>query len=288
MKTGYVTIIGKPNVGKSTLLNSLLGTKISAVSAKPQTTRNRILGILTEDDCQACFIDTPGMIRPEYPLQEQMVKQIKTAVADADILILMVDPWFKDDRVYRQFIDIAKSVPRIAVINKIDLVQKTDLLPLIERLTSSKVADIIPISALKGTGIGNLKKVIFANLPEGEFFFPRDDISDAPERFFVADFIREKIFESFKKEVPYASCVVIDEFKEREKGKDYIRAVIYVERASQKAILIGKHGTALKNVGERARREIEAFLGRTVYLDLWVKVKEKWRKNKRFLKELGY
>jgi len=288
MKTGYVTIIGKPNVGKSTLLNSLLGTKISAVSAKPQTTRNRILGILTEDDCQACFIDTPGMIRPEYPLQEQMVKQIKTAVADADILILMVDPWFKDDRVYRQFIDIAKSVPRIAVINKIDLVQKTDLLPLIERLTSSKVADIIPTSALKGTGIGNLKKVIFANLPEGEFFFPRDDISDAPERFFVADFIREKIFESFKKEVPYASCVVIDEFKEREKGKDYIRAVIYVERASQKAILIGKHGTALKNVGERARREIEAFLGRTVYLDLWVKVKEKWRKNKRFLKELGY
>lgn len=288
MHTGYVTIIGKPNVGKSTLLNVLLGMKISAVSAKPQTTRNRILGILSENDCQACFVDTPGIVRPEYELQEQMVKQIKTAVADADILILMVDPWFKDDRVYRQFIDIAKNVPRIIVINKVDLVQKADLLPLIKRLSNIDVAGIIPISALQRTGIMDLKKVIFANLPEGEFLFPRDDMSDAPERFFVADFIREKIFETFKKEVPYASCVIIDEFKERERGKDYIRAVIYVERASQKAILIGRHGTALKNVGERARREIEAFLGRTVYLELWVKVKEKWRKNKRFLKELGY
>jgi GTP-binding protein Era len=288
MHTGYVTIIGKPNVGKSTLLNVLLGMKISAVSAKPQTTRNRILGILSENDCQVCFVDTPGIVRPEYELQEQMVKQIKTAVADADILILMVDPWFKDDRVYRQFIDIAKNVPRIIVINKVDLVQKADLLPLIKRLSNIDVAGIIPISALQRTGIMDLKKVIFANLPEGEFLFPRDDMSDAPERFFVADFIREKIFETFKKEVPYASCVIIDEFKERERGKDYIRAVIYVERASQKAILIGRHGTALKNVGERARREIEAFLGRTVYLELWVKVKEKWRKNKRFLKELGY
>jgi GTP-binding protein Era len=288
MKAGYVTIIGKPNVGKSTLLNRLLGTKISAVTTKPQTTRNRILGILTEDKYQACFVDTPGIISPEYELQEQMVKQIKIAVTDADMVLVMVDPWFKDDRAYRQFIHIAQNVPRIIVINKIDLVQKTELLPLIERLRSTNPTDIIPISALKGTGIDDLKRVIFNNLPEGEFYFDPEDISDAPERFFAADLIREKIFQTFKKEVPYASCVVIDEFKEREKGKDYIRAIIYVERASQKAILIGKHGTALKNVGEKARREIETFLGRPVYLELWVKVKEKWRKNKRFLKELGY
>lgn len=288
MKAGYVAIIGKPNVGKSTLLNSLLGMKISAVTAKPQTTRNRILGILTEDDCQACFIDTPGIIHPEYELQEQMVKQIKTAVADADVLILMIEPWFKDPSAYNQFIRSARDKPRIVVINKIDLVNKIDLLPLIEKLRSTEATEIIPISALNGTGVADLKKVIFANLPEGEFFYPQDHISDAPERFFAADLIREKIFDTFKEEVPYASCVVIDEFKERDKGKDYIRAIIYVERTSQKAILIGKQGAALKKIGESARREIEAFLGRTVYLELWVKVKEKWRKNKRFLKELGY
>ena len=288
MRAGYVTIIGKPNVGKSTLLNRLLGTKISAVTPKPQTTRNRILGILTEGENQACFIDTPGIITPEYELQKNMVGQIKSAIADADVLILMIDPWFKEDRAYWQFTELAENTPLIIVINKVDLVSKNDLLPLIDQLKSRKANDIIPISALNGDGLDRLKRTIFEILPEEEFFYPEDDISDAPERFFVADLIREKIFETFKKEVPYATCVLIDDFKERDKGKDYIRAVIYVERDSQKAILIGRKGTALKKVGEEARREIENFLGRTVYLELWVKVKEKWRKNKKFLKELGY
>ncbi len=288
MKAGYITIVGKPNVGKSTLLNRLLGTKISAVTSKPQTTRNRIIGILTEGEFQACFIDTPGIIRPEYELQEFMVKQIKSAVMDADVLILMIDPWFKDDNIYAEFAKLAGKAPRILVINKIDLVTKQELLPLIDKLKTTNVTKIVPISALNGQGVDDLKKVILENLPEGEFFYPTEDISDTPERFFAAEFIREKIFELFKKEVPYASCVVIDEFKEREKGKDYIRAIIYVERNSQKAILIGKQGTALKTVGEKARRELETFLGRPVYLELWVKVKKKWRKNKRFLKELGY
>jgi GTP-binding protein Era len=288
MRAGYVTIVGKPNVGKSTLLNRLLGTKLSAVTSKPQTTRNRIIGILTEGEFQACFIDTPGIIRPEYELQELMVKQIKNAVMDADVLILMIDPWLKDDKIYPEFADLAGKATKIIVINKIDLVTKKELLPSINKLKTTSAADIVPISALNGQGVDDLKKVILENLPEGDFFYPTEDISDTPERFFVADFIREKIFELFKKEVPYASCVVIDEFKEREKGKDYIRAVIYVERKSQKAILIGKQGTALKTVGEKARRELETFLGRPVYLELWVKVKEKWRKNKRFLKELGY
>ncbi len=288
MKAGYVAIIGKPNVGKSTLLNHLLGAKISAVTSKPQTTRKRILGILTEGEYQACFIDTPGIIEAEYELQEQMVKQIKSAIADADVLVLLIDPWFKNDRSFWQFTDLADEIPKIIAVNKIDLVSRNDLLPLIDSLKSKKIPDIVPISALNGEGIADLKRIIFANLPEAEFFYPEEDISDSPERFFVADLIREKIFQRFKKEIPYATCVLIDDFKEREKGKDYIRAIIYVERDSQKAILIGKKGTALKKVGEEARREIESFLGRNVYLELWVKVKEKWRKNKKFLKELGY
>jgi GTP-binding protein Era len=200
----------------------------------------------------------------------------------------MIDPWFKDSHIYPEFTELAAKAPKILVINKIDLVTKEELLPLIDRLRTTNITEIIPISALNGQGVDDLKKVILQNLPEGEFFYPTEDISDTPERFFVADLIREKIFELFKKEVPYASCVVIDEFKEREKGKDYIRAIIYVERNSQKAILIGKRGAALKTVGEKARRELEIFLQRPVYLELWVKVKEKWRKNKRFLKELGY
>ncbi|UCD19122.1 MAG: GTPase Era [candidate division WOR-3 bacterium] len=288
MKAGYVAIIGRPNVGKSTLLNSLLGTKISAVTAKPQTTRSRILGILTENECQICFIDTPGIISPGYELQEQMVKQIKIAVEDSDLLLLMIEPWFREDRTFDEFIQIAGDAPVVIVINKIDLIEKTDLLPLIERLGKGRFADVVPVSALKGTGIEELKRVIFTHIPDGEFYFHPEQLSDAPERFFAADLIREKIFETFKEEVPYATCVVIDEFKEREKSKDYIRATVYVERPSQKAILIGKHGAALKVVGERARQEIEKFLGRSVYLELWVKVKKKWRKNKRFLKELGY
>ena len=288
MKAGYVAIIGKPNVGKSTLLNLLLGTKISAVTHKPQTTRNRILGILTEGIHQACFIDTPGIIQPEYELQELMVKQIRIAIKDADCVVWMIDPWFEDYHTYREFIELAESVPRIIAVNKIDLVAKSVLLPLIERLKRIGINEIVPISALSGEGVDDLKEIIFKCLPESDFLYPQEDVSDAPQRFFVADLIREKIFEAFKKEIPYASCVIIDEFKEREKAKDYIRAVIYVERKSQKAILIGRQGAALKNVGEKARKEIEDFLGKPVFLELWVKVKEKWRKNKKFLKELGY
>jgi GTP-binding protein Era len=288
MKAGYVAIIGKPNVGKSTLLNRLLGMKISAVTHKAQTTRHRILGILTQGEYQACFIDTPGVISPEYELQEFMIKQIKTAVMDADVIISMVDPWLKDVHSYAEYPKPAQDVPSIIVINKIDLVSKTELLPLIHGLKNTDACEIIPVSALNGEGVDDLKRTIFTYLPEGEFLYPEDDVSDAPERFFVADLIREKIFEIFKKEIPYASCVLIDDFKEREKGKDYIRAIIYVERESQKAIIIGKKGVALKTVGEKARREIEKFLGKPVFLELWVKVKEKWRRNKKFLKELGY
>ncbi|MBA7516290.1 GTPase Era [subsurface metagenome] len=288
MKSGYISIIGKPNVGKSTLLNRFLEIKLSIVSSKPQTTRKRILGILTEGDNQCYFLDTPGLIKPDYELQKLMVNQIKKAAKDADIIIWIVDPWFKPEDFPDALLKSCKKKPLICVINKIDLVPKTKLLPVIDKLEKINIKEIIPISALNGDGLVTLKKTLFRHLPEGPFLYPVDDISDSPERFFVAELIRERVFEFFKKEIPYSTCVVIDEFKEREKGKDYIRALIYVERKSQKGILIGKKGEALKKVGAEARKEIENFLGREVYLELWVKVKEKWRKDKKFLKELGY
>ncbi len=288
MKSGYISIIGKPNVGKSTLLNRFLEIKLSIVSSKPQTTRQRILGILTEGDNQCYFLDTPGLIKPDYELQKLMVNQIKRAAKDADIIIWIVDPWFKPEDFPDALLKSCKKKPLICVINKIDLVPKTKLLPVIDKLEKINIKEIIPISALNGDGLARLKKTLFRHLPEGPFLYPVDDISDSPERFFVAELIRERVFEFFKKEIPYSTCVVIDEFKEREKGKDYIRALIYVERKSQKGILIGKKGEALKKVGAEARKEIENFLGREVYLELWIKVKEKWRKDKKFLKELGY
>jgi GTP-binding protein Era len=285
MKAGYVAIVGEPNVGKSTLLNRLLGTKLSIVGSKPQITRNRILGILTENDCQCYFLDTPGIITPAYELQKLMVNTITRAVDDADVIIWMIDPEFRES-VYPDRLITEK--PCICAINKIDLVSKTQLLPIIEIVKHKGIRDIIPISALLGDGIEELKKVLFTYLPEGPFLYPKEDLSDSPERFFVAELIREKIFEFFKKEIPYSTCVIIDEFKERKRGKDFIRAIIYVERKSQKGILIGKDGEALKKVGALARKAIEDFLGRDVFLELWVKVKEKWRKDKKFLKEIGY
>jgi len=288
MKSGYVSIVGKPNVGKSTLLNSLLGTKLSIVSTKPQTTRNRILGILTEGEYQCCFLDTPGLIEPDYELQKLMVGKIKLAIRDADLVVWVIDPWFKPPDDTLDFLKSLTRKPIISVINKIDLIPKARLLPIIDLIKGLDVKEIIPVSALTGEGLEILKGIIFNHLPEGPFLYPIEDISDNPERFFVAEFIRERIFEFFRKEVPYATCVVIEEFKEREKGKDYVQAIIYVEKKSQKGILIGKNGEALKKLGAEARREIESFLGRPVFLDLWVKVKEKWRKDKKFLKEIGY
>ena len=288
MKSGYIAIIGQPNVGKSTLLNRLIDVKLSIVSKKPQTTRHRVLGILTENDCQCYFLDTPGLIDPLYELQKVMVKQILKACNDADVILWMIDPFYTSSDFPKDYIYFFTKKPVICVINKIDLVPSRQILPLIDAISKMNVKEIIPTSAMKGEGIQELKHTIESYLPEGPFLFPEDYISDNPERFFVAEMIREKVFECFKKEIPYSTCVLIDEFKERSKGKDYIRATIYVERKSQKGILIGKGGEALKNVGEAARKEIETFLGRKVYLELWVKVKEKWRKNKKFLKELGY
>lgn len=283
-----MAIVGEPNVGKSTLLNRLLKTKISITSSKPQTTRYKILGILTEGEYQCLFLDTPGIIEPAYPLQEFMVQEIKESTQSADIILWMIDPWFKKEKISEKFLKYLNGKTVILVINKIDLVNRNDLLPLIDQVKELKVKEIVPISALAGDGVDDLKNIIFRELPEGPFLYPLEELSDRPIRFFVAELIRENLFEFYKKEIPYSTAVVVEEFKEREKGKDYIRATIYVEKDSQKGILIGKDGAALKRIGEESRRAIEEFTGRPVYLDLWVKVKEKWRRDRKFLKELGY
>jgi GTP-binding protein Era len=290
-KAGYVALIGRPNVGKSTLMNALLGQKLSIVTPKPQTTRHRVLGISSGNEHQIIFLDTPGLLIPRYKLQETMVKTARSAIEEADVLLFMIEPDDKISQANHSILSelVATKKPLILTINKIDLVEKDKLLPIIDQYSQSfKLSSIIPISAIKADGLEKLKQLIIEHLPVGFPFYPLDTITDQPERFFVAEIIREKIFQKYGEEIPYSTTVTIEEFKEREQGKDYVRAVIYVERTSQKGIIIGKQGAALKKVGQIARAEIELFLGRPVYLELFVKVKEKWRQKETVLKELGY
>lgn len=290
-KAGYVALIGRPNVGKSTLMNALLGQKLSIVTPKPQTTRHRVLGILSGKEYQIIFLDTPGLLIPRYKLQETMVKAARGAIEEADVLLFMIEPEDKISEANRSILSdlLQAKKPTILTINKIDLFEKDKLLPIIERYSKNfSLTAIIPISALKADGLDKLKQLLIDNLPVGFPFYPPHTITDQPERFFVAEIIREKIFQKYGEEIPYSTTVTIEEFKERDQGKDYIRAVIYVERDSQKGIIIGKQGVALKRVGQIAREEIELFLGRAVYLELYVKVKEKWRQREGVLRELGY
>ncbi|MHB2154926.1 GTPase Era [Calditrichota bacterium GD2] len=289
-KSGYVAIIGLPNAGKSTLLNALLNIKLSIISAKPQTTRRRVLGILNKAEYQVVFIDTPGIIKPKYKLHTRMMEQVHTALQDADLLALIVDA---TEHKHPVEVDLEamnpKKKPALLLLNKVDLINKQDLLPLIDQYREFyPFEEIIPISALKRDGVDQVEQEIVKRLPQHPPFYPPDILSDQPERFFVAEIIREKIFERFFQEVPYSTEVVVEEFKERPGSKDYIYAIIYVERPSQKGIIIGKKGEALKKIGEAARREIEEFLGRKIYLELRVKVNENWRYDERKLKRLGY
>jgi GTP-binding protein Era len=288
MKAGYIALVGEPNVGKSTLFNCFLKNKLSAVSHKPQTTRNRILGILVHEQCQLCFFDTPGIIVPDYPLQENMIRQLQQAIRDADIVVWITDPWFESVRFPEILAEAARTKPFIAVVNKIDLADEPRVMRALSEIASSGINDALALSAVTGTGVEGLLLKLRDLLPENPFLYPEEDISDSPVRFFVAEIIREKIFQTFKEEIPYSTCVLIEDYQEREQGKDLIRAVIYVERDSQKGILIGKKGIALKRIGEAARRDIEVFIDHPVYLELWVKVKDQWRKDKKFLKEIGY
>lgn len=297
-RAGYIAVAGLPNVGKSTLLNQLLHYKISIVSKKPQTTRKNVVGILNGKNFQAIFIDTPGILKPRYSLQEFMLRNVRSAIADADVLIYMIDISDKRqtaDEVKKQ-LEIAHGKPVILALNKIDLVDKRSLLPVIESFSALyNFKAILPISAEKNDGLERLIAEAVPCLPFGHPYYPTDYLSNQQERFFVAEIIREKIFHLYGREIPYSTHVEIEEFRESQTGggagqedKDYIRAAILVERPSQKGIIIGKKGQALKQVGMLAREDIEIFLGRKVFLELFVKVEADWRSKDSHLKRLGY
>ncbi len=285
-RSGYAALIGKPNVGKSTLINALLGQKISIVTRKPQTTRHRVLGILSDDAYQVILLDTPGVIEPRYELQRAMMRSVKAATHDADVLVFLADA--TRDKLDHKTMDLVAGRSAILVVNKMDLVNPQEMLPLVKSYSDEfDFEDVIPISALKGKNLDILLESILKRLPLGPPLYPKDVISEHPERFFVAEIIREKIFEKFREEIPYSCQVNIVEYEERAGQKDLIDAEIIVERDSQKGILIGKGGKALKKVGESARCDIETFLNRGVYLKLFVKVRSDWRNRNEFLKSYG-
>lgn len=291
-KSGFISLIGRPNVGKSTLLNLLLGQKIAIVSDKPQTTRNRILGIKNHPNGQIIFLDTPGIHRARSKLNQSMVKAALATYHEVDGVCFIIEASrpFNDenDFVLETIKKVAK--PILLVINKIDLIPKGDLLPIMDLYSRLRPFEqIIPISALLGEGVQVLVGEMLKILPAGPRLFPEDMITDLPERFLAAELIREKVFLLTREEVPYATAVAVEEFQERgEKNLVVIRATIQVERESQKGILIGEKGRMLKEIGRQAREEIEALLGAKVFLELWVKVEKDWREDPRSLRRLGY
>jgi GTP-binding protein Era len=289
-KAGYVALIGKPNVGKSTILNGLLDFKLSIVTAKPQTTRRKILGILNGSDFQIIFTDTPGMIKPVYDLQKILMHYVEESLEDADVVCLLIEANAEMPELPHVIqTGRLKDRPVILVLNKVDLLTKTMLLPTMEWYKNHyPFTAIVPTSALQKDGLDLLLQEIVAYLPVHPPYFPADVMSDQNERFFVSEIIREKIFQHYSKEIPYACHVEIEEFSENPGRKDLIRAVIYVDQNSQKGIVIGRGGQALKQVGQDARKEIETFLNREVYLELYVKVLQNWRKKLSILKKLGF
>lgn len=293
-KSGYVAIIGKPNSGKSTLLNSLLKQKLSIVTSKPQTTRKRIVGIYTDEDYQIIFLDTPGLLKPDYLLHEKFIDQIKLSINDADIVLVMIDC---TDRNYLSFFDfelienllLKKKNKLFVVINKIDLAKPAEIKRIKENLnTRFPKNTLMEISALQSINTDSLLNELKKSLPVGPKYFPDEQLAEENERFFVSEIIREKIFELFSDEIPFSTEVIVEDYKERGKNKDYISALIVVEKESQKPIIIGKNGDAIKRIGQSARQSIEEFVGKEVYLELRVKVKPKWRNDNNALKNFGY
>ncbi len=287
-KSGFIAIIGRPNVGKSTLLNCLLGEKISIISDKPQTTRNRIRGIVTTPKAQLVFIDTPGIHKPIHKMNELMVKAALGTYNEVDVILMLVEATDKPGGGDRFIIDSLAGVktPVFLLINKVDLVEKERLLPLIAEYSGLyPFAEIIPVSALSGD-LGSLVETVVKRLPAGPRYFPDDQLTDQPERFVVAELVREKVFELTKDEIPYSSAVVIEQMRE-EPDLTRIHATIYVDRESQKGIVIGRNGALLKEIGTRARLDAEKLLGVKVFLQLWVKVKKDWREDDRMLRNIG-
>lgn len=288
-KSGFVNIIGNPNKGKSTLMNALVGERLSIITSKAQTTRHRIMGIVNGDDFQIVYSDTPGILRPNYKLQESMMRFVMGALADADILLYVTDVTEHPDVSNEVLSRVAAGgVKTLLVINKIDLTTPDQLESLVEEWQKAlPEAEIIPVSALNNFNIGGLFDRILAALPEGEPYYPKDALTDKTLRFFASEIVREKILLNYQKEIPYCVEVAIDEYHE-EPTIDRISATIYVARESQKAILIGHKGSKLKKVGTEAREELERFLGKKVFLKLFVKVNENWRNDDRQLRRFGY
>lgn len=291
-KAGYVAIVGEPNVGKSTLMNALLDQKLSIVASRPQTTRQRVLGILSTSEAQVIFLDTPGLLKPRYLLHKKMIQSAELALQDSDVVLVLTEVALGDsipEPVESALAQILGKKKTILVLNKVDTIHRDEVLPLIEAFSKRELFnDIVPVSALRRENLNELLRTILKDLPVHPPFYPPDIVSEQPERFFAAELVREKIFETFREEIPYSTAVEIIEFKERERGKVYISADIIVERDSQKGILIGKRGAALKDIGMRARKDIEEFIGRAVYLELRVKVRERWREDEGWLRRLGY
>lgn len=288
-KSGFVNIVGNPNVGKSTLMNRLVGERISIITSKSQTTRHRIKGIVNTDDYQIVFSDTPGVVKPSYKMQECMLEFSKSAIIDADIILYVTDT-VEDIKKNIDFVERVNrsKAPVLLVLNKIDLTTQEKL----EKLFSEweqliPRAEIFPISARENFNVENLYKRIEELLPEGEPYFPKDELTDLPARFFVTEIIREKILTNYEKEIPYSVQVEVEEFKE-DANQINIMALIYVERDSQKGIIIGRGGEALKKVGSAARKDIEEFFGKKVFMQIFVKVQHEWRNRANDLKRFGY
>lgn len=289
-KAGFVNIVGNPNVGKSTLMNELVGERISIITSKAQTTRHRIMGIVNTDDYQIVFSDTPGVLSPKYKLQESMRNFSEGALTDADILLYVTDV-VEDPTKNRDFLDkVAKeAIPVLLVINKIDLLKgQDDLLKIVDRWREILPnAEIFPTSAKEKFNVDNLMKRIVSLLPDSPPFFGKDALTDKPARFFVTEIIREKILLNYEQEIPYATEVIVEKFEEKDKAI-HIMAVIYVERDSQKGILIGRGGTMLKRIGTDARKDIETFFQKNIFLELFVKVEKDWRNRENKLRAFGY
>jgi len=286
-KAGFVNIIGKPNTGKSTIMNALVGEKLAIATAKAQTTRHRIMGIVNDEDYQIVYSDTPGIIDPQYALQETMMKFVKSSLQDADVLLIIVE--VKEKTVAPFWEKIEKiSAPKIFILNKIDLVTKELAEEQLKSWKEKVKADhYFAVSALHGHNLKELFAKILELLPVHPPFYPKDELTDKPWRFFVSEIIREKIFLNYKQEIPYSVEIVVESFKEEE-NITKIAATIYANRKSQKPIIIGKGGSMIKKVGTEARLDIEAFINKKVYLELFVKIKENWRNNDLMLKRFGY
>jgi len=288
-QAGFVNIIGKPNVGKSTLMNVLIGERLSIISSKAQTTRHRIMGIMNDEHYQIVFSDTPGMLKPKYELHKNMMSFVHMSLEDADVILFVTDLFETDDEIEDVIEKINQAgVPVLLIINKIDLCKENQLEEVTAYWTQRiKAETVIPISAVEGFNTERILQEILDRIPDHPPFYDKDELTDKPERFFASEIVREKVFNNYKKEIPYSTEVNIEEFFE-EQNIIRIRATIYVERSSQKGILIGEGGKALKRVGTQAREEMEKFFNKKIFLETFVKVAENWRKDKIKLKRFGY